>query len=99
MHEIFNTRHNPMIDPTLHIWGWQIPVYLFLGGLVAGMMIISGYFILTRKTNNKSDSGFWIPVIGLIALSLGMLSLFLDLEHKLNVWRMYATFQWTSPMS
>jgi len=34
-----------MIDPSMHVWEWQIPVYLFSGGLVAGMMIISGYFI------------------------------------------------------
>ena len=99
MHEIFNTRHNPLIDPSLHIWGWEIPVYLFLGGLVAGMMIISGYFIFTGRTKNTNCSCFMIPIIGIIAISLGMLSLFLDLEHKLYVWRMYTTFQWTSPMS
>lgn len=28
-----------------------------------------------------------------------MLFLFLDLEHKLYVWRLYTTFEWTSPMS
>ena len=28
-----------MHDP--HIWGWEIPVYLFLGGLSAGLMIIA----------------------------------------------------------
>ena len=43
--EIVSTRTNPMIDPAIHIWGWEIPVYLFLGGLVAGMMMISGYFL------------------------------------------------------
>ena len=36
MHELVNTRHNPMIDPAMHIWGWEIPVYLFLGGLRDG---------------------------------------------------------------
>jgi protein NrfD len=99
MHEIFNTRHNHMIDPAMHIWGWEIPVYLFLGGLVAGMMIISGYFIFTGRTRNTNCSCFLIPIIGLAAISVGMFALFLDLEHKLYVWRMYATFQWTSPMS
>ena len=33
MLEIVSTRHNPLIDPSLHVWGWEIPVYLFLGGL------------------------------------------------------------------
>ena len=32
-------------------------------------------------------------------ISLGMLALFLDLEHKPYVWRMYTTFQVSSPMS
>ena len=40
MLEITTTRHNPLIDPHLAVWSWEIPVYLFLGGLVAGMMIL-----------------------------------------------------------
>ena len=44
MLEFLTTRHNPMVDPALHVWGWEIPVYLFLGGWVAGSMIIAGYF-------------------------------------------------------
>jgi len=99
MNELVLTRNNPMIDPAMHIWGWEIPVYLFLGGLVAGMMIISGYFIFSGRTKNTRCSCFLIPIVALGAISLGMFALFLDLEHKLYVWRMYATFQWTSPMS
>ncbi len=99
MHELIYTRHNHQIDLSLSIWGWEIPVYLFLGGLVAGIMIIAGYFILTGRTEKRKCSCFMTPMISLIALSLGMLSLFMDLEHKLYVWRMYATFQWWSPMS
>lgn len=99
MNELFITRHNEMIDPHLSIWGWEIPVYLFLGGLVAGMMIISGYFILTGRTKNTLCSCFRIPIIGIVAISLGMLALFLDLEHKLYVWNLYLNFKWESPMS
>jgi formate-dependent nitrite reductase membrane component NrfD len=40
-----------------------------------------------------------LPWIGIVLLSLGMGALFLDLEHKLYVWRMYLTLQPTSPMS
>jgi formate-dependent nitrite reductase membrane component NrfD len=43
MLELVTTRHNPMVDPALHVWGWEIPVYLFLGGWVAGSMIIAGW--------------------------------------------------------
>jgi len=99
MHELVITRHNHLIDPILHFWEWQIPVYLFLGGLVAGMMIISGYFIFSGRTKNTQCSCFLIPMIALIGISLGMFALFLDLEHKWYVWRFYTTFELTSPMS
>ncbi|HKI47271.1 MAG TPA: NrfD/PsrC family molybdoenzyme membrane anchor subunit [Balneolales bacterium] len=99
MDELTITRHNELIDPTLHIWGWQIPVYLFIGGLVAGMMIISGYFLFKGRTRETKCSCFYLPVLSVIFLSLGMLALFLDLEHKLHFWRLYTTFKITSPMS
>lgn len=99
MHELSITRRNPLIDPMLHAWGWQIPVYLFIGGLVAGMMIISGYFLLRGRMNETKCSCFYLPFLSVIFLSLGMLALFLDLQHKLFFWRLYTTFQITSPMS
>jgi formate-dependent nitrite reductase membrane component NrfD len=99
MNEITNTRNNHLIDPTLHIWGWEISIYLFLGGLVAGMMIISGYFLYRERHKQFITSCTVVPLIGIILLSVGMFALFLDLEHKLYTWRMYTTFQPTSPMS
>jgi protein NrfD len=99
MHEIVNSRHNELVDPFFQAWGWEIPIYLFLGGLVAGMMILSGYFILQNRQKENTCSCHVTPIISFIALSLGMLSLFLDLEHKLYVWRLYLTFKISSPMS
>ncbi len=99
MHEIFITRSNPHIDPVMAGWGWEIPVYLFLGGMVAGMMIISGYFIFTGRTQHTKCSCFLVPLVALGLISAGMFALFLDLEHKLFTWRLYTTFQWNSPMS
>lgn len=99
MTEISSTRANPMIDPTLHVWGWEIPVYLFLGGLVAGMMILSGYLIVTGRWRSARSACHVLPRLSLGLLSLGMLALFLDLEHKLFVWRLYTTFEPRSPMS
>lgn len=99
MHELSITRHNPLIDPILHVWSWQIPVYLFLGGLVAGMMIISGYFMFSGRYKETKCSCFYLPLLSFLFLSLGMLSLFMDLEHKLFFWRLYTTFRITSPMS
>ncbi len=97
--ELFITRHNHLIDPFVHVWSWQIPVYLFLGGWVAGNMILTGYFMLGGRHTRRSPLLSALPGLSLVLLSLGMLALFLDLEHKAYVWRLYTTFQWTSPMS
>ncbi|MCK5470795.1 MAG: polysulfide reductase NrfD, partial [Cyclobacteriaceae bacterium] len=99
MNEITITRHNEMIDPLLHAWGWEIPIYLFLGGMVAGMMIIAGYFLFIGRFKEVESQRSYLPFISFILLSLGMVALFLDLEHKLYVWRLYLTFEVTSPMS
>jgi len=99
MNEITTTRHNHLIDPTLHAWSWEIPIYLFLGGMVAGMMLISGYFLFKGRHKEENCSCYYLPYISIVLLSLGMFVLFLDLEHKLYVWRLYTTFQITSAMS
>jgi formate-dependent nitrite reductase membrane component NrfD len=97
--EFFITRHNALIDPFVQVWNWQIPVYLFLGGWVAGMMIITGLSLVKGRYVDRSCTCSVLPGVGLVVLSLGMFALFLDLEHKLYVWRLYTTFQPTSPMS
>lgn len=97
--ELSTTRHNPHVDPSMAMWEWQIPVYLFLGGMVAGMMIISGYFLFSGRHKESNCACFSIPFTSVVLLSAGMFALFLDLSHKLNVWRLYTTFELKSPMS
>jgi formate-dependent nitrite reductase membrane component NrfD len=99
MREFTTTSTNPFVDPTHEVWAWEIPVYLFLGGLVAGLMIITGYFLITSRWKQSSSACYQMPGVALVLLSLGMLALFLDLEHKLYVWRLYLTFEVSSPMS
>ena len=99
MFEIVTTRANPMVDPSLHIWGWEVPVYLFLGGWVAGSMVLTGYFLRQGRRPGAASVSRVLPWIGIVLLSLGMGALFLDLEHKLYVWRLYLTFQPSAPMS
>ena len=48
MHEITTTRANPMVDPSVHVWHAEVPIYLFLGGLVAGLMVLTGIWQLRR---------------------------------------------------
>jgi formate-dependent nitrite reductase membrane component NrfD len=99
MRELVLTRHNELVDPVLSVWGWEIPVYLFLGGLVAGMMIIAGSLLLRQGAPRRESITRLLPFLGLSLLSLGMLALFLDLDHKRHVWRLYTTVQLGSPMS
>jgi len=99
MLEIVTTRSNELVDPLLHVWGWEIPVYLFLGGWVAGIMILSGFFLFKGHHERRHCICATLPLLAVGLLSLGMLALFLDLEHKLHVFRLYLTFEPLSPMS
>jgi formate-dependent nitrite reductase membrane component NrfD len=101
MIEITSTRHNPLVDPSLQVWGWEIPLYLFVGGLVAGMMILAGIAMIriARGEDAKSFFSVQTPLLGLMLLNLGMGALFLDLTHKLYVFRVYMAFEPMSPMS
>lgn len=96
---LVTARSNPKIDPSLGIWSWEVPMYLFLGGLTAGIMCFAALIILLRKEDQAPWAAnkmvIWAPVL----LTVGMGALFLDLEHKLYVYRFYTTFQISSPMS
>ncbi|MFN7951718.1 MAG: NrfD/PsrC family molybdoenzyme membrane anchor subunit [bacterium] len=102
--EHYVTAHSALVEPHLTAWGWEIPVYLFLGGFTAGILVLSGAAILAGRASPRSarglslgSSAFFTLALGLI--SLGMGALFLDLEHKAYVWRLYTTFEPRSPMS
>jgi formate-dependent nitrite reductase membrane component NrfD len=102
--EFVSTAHSPATDPHLHVWGWEIPVYLFLGGFTAGIMVLSGWALWRGRRNPRSHPTFSLASSGLFMLalatiSLGMLALFLDLGHKAYVWRLYLTMKPWSPMS
>jgi protein NrfD len=104
MSELYSTAHSPITDPSLHAWGWEIPVYLFLGGFTAGIMVLSGWALWQGRRNQRAHATFSLAssglfTLGLGAISLGMLALFLDLSHKAYVWRLYLTMKPWSPMS
>ncbi len=88
MLEFTTTRHNPGIDPALHVWGWEIPLYLFVGGMVAGMMVFAGWAMLRTARGEDTRSFFSVqtPLLGFMLLNLGMLALLLDLAHPLFGW-------------
>ncbi len=100
MEEVLATaRYNAKVDPSLGIWTWEIAFYLFMGGMTAGIILFAAVAVLGRKEETLTFAhnrlALWAPIV----LSLGMTTLFLDLEYKLHVFRFYTSFQPTSPMS
>jgi len=96
---IISGRNNPLIDPQLHVWHWEIPTYLFLGGLAAGLMFFAALYTIRNKENEYKTAVQIAPMLAPIALVLGLVALFLDLHHKLYFWRLYTTIRLESPMS
>jgi formate-dependent nitrite reductase membrane component NrfD len=97
--EITSGRMNPQIDPYLSVWGWEIPLYLFIGGLVAGILFFSTLFYIRGKEEEYSTAVKRVSMLAGPLLAFGLGALFLDLSHKLYVWRFYTTIRWESPMS
>lgn len=99
MREVDLVRTNALVDPVLHVWGWEVPVYLFLGGLAAGVMVLTALLGRRVAEHERSAALRWLPWAAPVALSVGMGALLLDLEHPAHVWRFYTSFRPSSPMS
>lgn len=96
---IISGRMNPGIDPYLNLWHWHIPVYLFLGGLAAGILFFAALYTITGKEKQMPTAVKWAPFIVPGALVLGLMALFFDLKHQLYFWQLYTTVRIESPMS
>lgn len=96
---IVSGRLNPNIDPFLHIWHWHIPLYLFLGGLAAGILFFAALYTIMGREKEMPTAVKWATFIVPIALVLGLMALFFDLKHQLYFWRLYTTVRFESPMS
>lgn len=96
---LISGRMTPNIDPYLNIWHWQIPLYLFLGGLAAGILFFAALYTILGKEKEMPTTVKWATFIVPAALVLGLFALFLDLKHKLFFWQLYTTIKLQSPMS
>ena len=96
---ITSGRMNPEIDPVLHAWGWEIPLYLFLGGISAGILIYSAYFTLRGRADELEISVKWMPLAVPFLIAIGLIALLLDLSHVLYAWQLFTNIRWESPMS
>ena len=80
---IVSGRMNELIDPHLQVWNWEIPAYLFLGGLAAGILFFAGLMTLQGKEKEFETTIKRAPLFTPLMLGIGLLFLFLDLKHKL----------------
>ena len=96
---IISGRNLPHIDPHLNIWHWPIPLYLFLGGLAAGILFFAAYYTITGKEKELPTAVKWATFIVPFALVIGLAALIFDLKNPLNSWKLYLTLRLESPMS
>lgn len=88
-----------MVDPYLNIWHWQIPLYLFVGGIAAGILFFASLYYIMGRDKIYPASIKWAPMITPLLLIIGLVALFFDLNHKAYFWQLYLTIRFTSPMS
>jgi protein NrfD len=99
MNEVVIQRFTAHLDMGHHVWEWMVPVYLFLGGVTAGVMVLSAIVGWGQKPGEGSRWLRWAPLAAPVIISIGMGCLFLDLSNKLRVYRFFLAFQPMSPMS
>ncbi len=98
--ELFISGRNlPNIDPHLHVWHWQIPLYLYLGGLAAGILFFAALYTILGKQKEMQTTVKWATFIAPAILIIGLIALILDLKHPLYSWQLYTTIRFESPMS
>jgi protein NrfD len=96
---IISGRNIPHIDPHLNLWHWPIPVYLFLGGLAAGILFFAALYTINGKERELPTAVKWSTFLAPFMLVLGLFFLFIDLKHKWFFWQLYTTLRIESPMS
>ena len=99
--EITITGTNALTYPYVHVWDWRIAIYLFLGGLTAGLLVMSAIANLRKEKQEAKDKAccikgpMWAPFI----LMLGMVFIWFDVDRKFNSFWFFLSFQPLSPMS
>ena len=86
--ELVSTAHSPITDGGLHVWGWEIPVYLFLGGFTAGLMVLAGWALSRGGRNPRRRRGLLPLFLDRLQLQLRLLKHFdiaINKRNKLQV--------------
>ena len=98
--EIFISGRNiPNIDPVLQVWHFPISLYLFLGGMAAGIIFFASLFTIMRREKEFPTTVKGAMLVAVIAISIGLVALMYDLTHMFYAWQLYTTIRLESPMS
>lgn len=98
--EIFiSGRDIPNIDPVLEVWHFPISLYLFLGGMAAGIIFFASLFTIMRKEKEFQTTVKGAMVVAVIAIVIGLIALMYDLTNMFYAWQLYTTIRLESPMS
>ncbi len=101
MTEIGITGLNAITHPYLEVWDWRIVVYLFLGGLSAGMLVMCSIANLRIPKQPVEELAQCVraPFIAFITLAIGAQFIMLDLGKPQSLIWGFLTFQPLSLMS
>lgn len=101
MTEITITGLNAITHPYLEVWDWRIVIYLFLGGLSAGMLVMCSIANLRIPKQPVEELAQCVkaPLIAFIILAVGAQFIILDLGKPQSLIWGYLTFQPLSLMS
>ncbi len=80
-----------------HEWGWMVVVYLYVGGLGAGALVLSGLAHLSRRPHLRGIARAGALVAPLLVAGGSGLLVF-DLGRPLAAWRLFVAFEPVSPM-
>lgn len=76
------------------VWGWQPSLYLFLGGMGAGAMVMAGvlWLLFKEKVRKTICASYWAAAIALV---VGLLCLLSELTNPLRgmmLWQSFSNF-------
>jgi len=96
---IVSGKEIPHIVPHLHLWGTEIALYLFFGGLAAGIIFFANFFYLKGKENEMPMTIKVATLVPPIIIMIGLALLIIDLHHWMYFWQLFLHVRMESPMS
>ncbi|HTN50962.1 MAG TPA: NrfD/PsrC family molybdoenzyme membrane anchor subunit [Anaeromyxobacter sp.] len=97
MNEIVVAKHLALDGPP-PIWGWELPVDLFLAQTAAGVLLVTALGVWWAGPP-RSAALRWARFAPAALLAGALGALFLDLACKPHFWRFFAVVRPSSPMS